>query len=162
MPAAVVNSGLKYVQKRIQLAFMRRLSHNLHEHYTTARAYYAASTLGGEVRRLGPASSCSTVAHGSFGGHRRLTGGELRLQRAAENFTRVLLHKAESPLTWSSRDFAVVSTGLGRPCLRALARPQRHAYQRWQRSAAKHGSCACVCTHSRLTSDLWRLCVGEW
>ena len=54
-PALVVNSGLKYVQKRIQLAFMRRLSHNLHEHYTTARAYYAASTLGGEVRRLGPA-----------------------------------------------------------------------------------------------------------
>lgn len=48
IPAAVVNSGLKYVQKRIQLAFMRRLSHNLHEHYTTARAYYAASTLGGE------------------------------------------------------------------------------------------------------------------
>mmetsp|Transcript_1337 Transcript_1337/g.3997 ORF Transcript_1337/g.3997 Transcript_1337/m.3997 type:complete len:758 (-) Transcript_1337:479-2752(-) len=47
IPAAVVNSGLKYVQKRIQLAFMRRLSHNLHEHYTTARAYYAASTLGG-------------------------------------------------------------------------------------------------------------------
>lgn len=58
MPAAVVNSGLKYVQKRIQLAFMRRLSHNLHEHYTTARAYYAASTLGGKVRCLGAASSC--------------------------------------------------------------------------------------------------------
>lgn len=102
-----------------------------------------------------------TVAHGLFGGHRRLTGGELRLQRAAENFTRVLLQKAESPLTWSSRDFAVVSTGMGRPCLRALACPQGHAHQRWQRSAAKHGSCACVCTHSRLTSDLWRLCVGE-
>lgn len=47
IPAAVVNSGLKYVQKRIQLAFMRRLTHNLHAHYTSSRAYYAACTLGG-------------------------------------------------------------------------------------------------------------------
>ncbi len=47
VPAALVNSGLKYFQKRIQLAFMRRLTHNLHSHYTANRAYYAASTLGG-------------------------------------------------------------------------------------------------------------------
>jgi ABC transporter transmembrane region 2 len=46
-PAAVVNSGLKYMQKMIQLAFMRRLTHHLHRHYTSHRAYYAASTLGG-------------------------------------------------------------------------------------------------------------------
>lgn len=48
VPAACVNSGLKYFQKRIQLTFMRRLTHNLHQQYTANRAYYAASTLGGE------------------------------------------------------------------------------------------------------------------
>jgi hypothetical protein len=47
VPAAVVNSGLKYMQKRIKLSFMRRLTHHLHEIYTSHRAYYAASTLGG-------------------------------------------------------------------------------------------------------------------
>lgn len=47
VPAAVVNSGLKYLQKRIKLAFQRRLTHYLHEIYTSHRAYYAASTLGG-------------------------------------------------------------------------------------------------------------------
>ena len=47
VPAAVVNSGLKYMQKRIQIAFQRRLSHHLHQQYCSNRAYYAASTLGG-------------------------------------------------------------------------------------------------------------------
>ena len=47
VPAAAVNSGLKYMQKRIQIAFMRRLSHHLHQQYCSNRAYYAASTLGG-------------------------------------------------------------------------------------------------------------------
>ena len=47
IPAAVVNSGLKYMQKRIQIAFQRRLSHHLHQQYCSNRAYYAASTLGG-------------------------------------------------------------------------------------------------------------------
>ncbi len=47
IPAAVVNAGLKYCQKLIQLAFMRRLTHHLHQHYCSHRAYYAASTLGG-------------------------------------------------------------------------------------------------------------------
>jgi len=47
-PAAVINSGLKYMQKQIQLAFMRRLTHHLHEKYCANRAYYAASVLGGE------------------------------------------------------------------------------------------------------------------
>ena len=35
------------MQKRIQIAFQRRLSHHLHQHYCSNRAYYAASTLGG-------------------------------------------------------------------------------------------------------------------
>ena len=47
-PAAMVNSGLKYMQKQIQLAFMRRLTHHLHERYCANRAYYAASVLGGD------------------------------------------------------------------------------------------------------------------
>ena len=47
IPAAVVNSGLKYMQKRIQIAFQRRLTHHLHQQYCSNRAYYAASTLGG-------------------------------------------------------------------------------------------------------------------
>lgn len=47
VPLAVVNSGLKYMQKRIKLAFMRRLTHHLHELYCDHRAYYAASTLRG-------------------------------------------------------------------------------------------------------------------
>ena len=49
IPAAVVNSGLKYMQKQIQLAFMRRLTHHLHERYCAHRAYYAASVLGGAL-----------------------------------------------------------------------------------------------------------------
>ena len=47
VPAAVVNAGLKYMQKRLQLAFMRRLTHHLHMLYCSNRAYYAASVLGG-------------------------------------------------------------------------------------------------------------------
>lgn len=42
-----VNSALKYLQKRIKLAFMRRLTLHLHELYCSHRAYYAASWLGG-------------------------------------------------------------------------------------------------------------------
>lgn len=42
-----VNSALKYLQKRIKLAFMRRLTLHLHEMYCSHRAYYAASWLGG-------------------------------------------------------------------------------------------------------------------
>ena len=53
IPAAVVNAGLKYCQKLIQLAFMRRLTHHLHQHYCSHRAYYAASTLGGGGRCRG-------------------------------------------------------------------------------------------------------------
>ena len=40
------------MQKRIKLAFMRRLSHHLHEMYTSHRAYYSATTLGGGRRAL--------------------------------------------------------------------------------------------------------------
>lgn len=47
VPAAVINSALKYLQKRIKLAFMRRLTHHLHASYFSHRAYYAASWLGG-------------------------------------------------------------------------------------------------------------------
>ncbi|PRW57208.1 ABC transporter D family [Chlorella sorokiniana] len=47
IPSALVNSGLKYMQKRIKLAFMRRLTHHLHAAYTSHHAYYSASTLGG-------------------------------------------------------------------------------------------------------------------
>lgn len=47
VPAAVVNAGLKYMQKQLQLAFMRRLTHHLHDLYCNNRAYYAASVLGG-------------------------------------------------------------------------------------------------------------------
>ena len=47
LPAAGVNAGLKYMQKRIQIAFMVRLTHMLHSQYCSNRAYYAASTLGG-------------------------------------------------------------------------------------------------------------------
>jgi hypothetical protein len=47
VPAALVNSALKYIQKRIKLAFMRRLTLHLHEMYCSHRAYYAASWLGG-------------------------------------------------------------------------------------------------------------------
>ena len=48
-PAAIVNSGLKFMQKQIQLSFMRRLTHHLHEKYCANRAYYAASVLGGKL-----------------------------------------------------------------------------------------------------------------
>lgn len=47
VPAAVVNSGLKYMQKQIELAFQQRLTTFLHAQYCSNRAYYAASTLGG-------------------------------------------------------------------------------------------------------------------
>jgi ABC-type uncharacterized transport system fused permease/ATPase subunit len=58
VPAAVVNAGLKYMQRRIKLAFQRRLTHALHEAYTAHRAYYAASTLGGAPRPAQTALSC--------------------------------------------------------------------------------------------------------
>ncbi|KAL4450021.1 hypothetical protein ABPG77_010690 [Micractinium sp. CCAP 211/92] len=47
IPASIVNSGLKYMQRRIKLAFQRRLTQSLHAQYCERRAYYAASTLGG-------------------------------------------------------------------------------------------------------------------
>lgn len=47
VPAALVNSALKYMQKRIELAFQLRLTAYLHQQYCSNRAYYAASTLGG-------------------------------------------------------------------------------------------------------------------
>ncbi|KAG2422832.1 hypothetical protein HXX76_011647 [Chlamydomonas incerta] len=47
VPAALVNSGLKYMQKQIELAFQERLTSHLHAQYCSNRAYYAASTLGG-------------------------------------------------------------------------------------------------------------------
>jgi len=47
VPAAIVNSGLKFMQKQIELAFQSRLTEHLHKHYCSNRAYYAATTLGG-------------------------------------------------------------------------------------------------------------------
>jgi ABC-type uncharacterized transport system fused permease/ATPase subunit len=47
IPAAVVNAGLKWMQKAIELSFQQRLGLSLHRAYTRNRAYYAASTLGG-------------------------------------------------------------------------------------------------------------------
>lgn len=47
IPAAIVNSGLKFMQKQIELAFQSRLTEHLHSHYCRNRAYYAASNLGG-------------------------------------------------------------------------------------------------------------------
>lgn len=47
IPAAIVNSGLKFMQKNLELSFQSRLTLYLHKLYTSNRAYYAASTLGG-------------------------------------------------------------------------------------------------------------------
>jgi len=47
VPAALVNAGLKYMQRAMELAFQQRLGLRLHALYTANRAYYAASTLGG-------------------------------------------------------------------------------------------------------------------
>mmetsp|Transcript_4383 Transcript_4383/g.11917 ORF Transcript_4383/g.11917 Transcript_4383/m.11917 type:complete len:794 (+) Transcript_4383:128-2509(+) len=47
IPAAVVNAGLKFMQKQIEMAFQSRLTTHLHKMYCSNRAYYAASTLGG-------------------------------------------------------------------------------------------------------------------
>lgn len=47
IPTAIVNSGLKYMQKQLQLSFQARLTTYLHGEYCSNRAYYAASTLGG-------------------------------------------------------------------------------------------------------------------
>ncbi|PSC72069.1 ABC transporter D family [Micractinium conductrix] len=47
LPAAITNSGLKYLQRRIKIGFQRRLTLRLHEHLCQHRAYYLASTLGG-------------------------------------------------------------------------------------------------------------------
>lgn len=57
IPAAVVNAGLKYMQKRIELSFQQRLSLYLHKQYTSNRSYYAASTLGG-----GLVAACPSTA----------------------------------------------------------------------------------------------------
>ncbi|GAX78160.1 hypothetical protein CEUSTIGMA_g5602.t1 [Chlamydomonas eustigma] len=47
IPAAIVNSGLKYIQKKIEISFQSRLTEYLHKEYCKNRAYYAASNLGG-------------------------------------------------------------------------------------------------------------------
>eukprot|EP00271_Cylindrocystis_brebissonii_P004309 TRINITY_DN15947_c0_g1_i1.p1 TRINITY_DN15947_c0_g1~~TRINITY_DN15947_c0_g1_i1.p1 ORF type:complete len:753 (+),score=122.92 TRINITY_DN15947_c0_g1_i1:336-2594(+) len=47
VPAAFVNSGLKYMQVVISLAFRQRITEHLHQRYLTNRVYYVASTLGG-------------------------------------------------------------------------------------------------------------------
>jgi ABC-type uncharacterized transport system fused permease/ATPase subunit len=47
VPAALVNAGLKYMQKQIMLSFQERLTTHLHEQYCSNRAYYAASVLKG-------------------------------------------------------------------------------------------------------------------
>ncbi|XP_002973973.2 ABC transporter D family member 2 [Selaginella moellendorffii] len=47
IPAAIVNSGLKYMQTIISLAFQQRLAEHLHQCYLTNRVYYVASTLRG-------------------------------------------------------------------------------------------------------------------
>lgn len=47
VPAALVNSGLKYMQALISLAFQQRLTQYLHECYLSNRVYYVASTLRG-------------------------------------------------------------------------------------------------------------------
>lgn len=46
-PAAAPPLPFHQPQNRIKLAFIRRLTHRLHGIYTSHRAYYAASTLGG-------------------------------------------------------------------------------------------------------------------
>eukprot|EP00193_Tetraselmis_chui_P021604 CAMPEP_0177786864 /NCGR_PEP_ID=MMETSP0491_2-20121128/21161_1 /TAXON_ID=63592 /ORGANISM="Tetraselmis chuii, Strain PLY429" /LENGTH=369 /DNA_ID=CAMNT_0019308125 /DNA_START=54 /DNA_END=1161 /DNA_ORIENTATION=+ len=47
VPASVVNAGLKFMQKQIQLGFSSRLTRHLHSEYCGNRAFYAASVLGG-------------------------------------------------------------------------------------------------------------------
>lgn len=47
VPASFVNSGLKYMQVLISLAFRQRLTEYLHQRYLSNRVYYVASTLGG-------------------------------------------------------------------------------------------------------------------
>lgn len=47
VPAAMVNSGLKYMQAIISLSFQQRLTEHLHKCYFSNRVYYVASTLGG-------------------------------------------------------------------------------------------------------------------
>lgn len=47
IPAAIVNSGLKYLQTFISLSFQQRLTEHLHKCYLSDRVYYAASVLGG-------------------------------------------------------------------------------------------------------------------
>eukprot|EP00850_Spirogloea_muscicola_P018656 SM000173S03025 [mRNA] locus=s173:214507:219530:+ [translate_table: standard] len=47
VPAAFVNSGLKYMQSLISLGFRQRLTEHIHSRYLANRVYYVASTLGG-------------------------------------------------------------------------------------------------------------------
>eukprot|EP00250_Pteridium_aquilinum_P005835 c15863_g1_i2 orf=28-1446(+) len=47
IPAATVNSGLKYLQTVIALSFQQRLTEHLHKCYLSDRIYYSASILGG-------------------------------------------------------------------------------------------------------------------
>jgi len=47
IPGSYVNAALKYLQTRIKIAFMDRLTLHLHSSYFSHRAYYAASWLGG-------------------------------------------------------------------------------------------------------------------
>ncbi|KAH7315984.1 hypothetical protein KP509_21G072900 [Ceratopteris richardii] len=46
IPAAVVNSALKFLQTIISLSFQKRLTEYLHQYYLSDRVYYAAAVLG--------------------------------------------------------------------------------------------------------------------
>uniref|UniRef100_A0A061SM41 ATP-binding cassette, subfamily D (ALD), member 3 n=1 Tax=Tetraselmis sp. GSL018 TaxID=582737 RepID=A0A061SM41_9CHLO len=47
VPAALVNAGLKLMQKQLQLAWSSRITRHLHEKYCENKAFYAASVLNG-------------------------------------------------------------------------------------------------------------------
>lgn len=79
-------------QKRIKLAFMRRLTHHLHAAYTSHHAYYSASTLGGACGAGWPAAACMACwrpnAHAGLPaveppGHHTLQGNNARQTAAA-------------------------------------------------------------------------------
>ena len=66
IPAAVVNSGLKYMQKRIQIAFQRRLTHHLHEQYCSNRCSKGTLGCNWTLQHWVRQAACCTVSPSTF------------------------------------------------------------------------------------------------
>lgn len=154
------------MQKRIKLAFMRRLTHHLHAAYTSHHAYYSASTLGGApvcvcgwgppstvilVKKVVAAAAALPAAAAAVHDCARSSAGALLLfQPASQREFPALISSCLCPALQVSRTptsasqkmwsaLHTLSVSRGNCCVRATGRAA--ACATWAASAAP----SCIC-----------------